>query len=140
MYYIAYGSNINLEQMAFRCPHSKVIGTSVLTGWKLYFDYHANIEHTKNKNDETPILLWDIAAEDWKRLDMYEGFPKYYIKKNIETEFNGEKIKAVVYLMNKKKHIKAPSMDYLTCIYAGYRDNNINTKPLLKAYVESLDY
>ena len=24
--YIAYGSNINLEQMAYRCPHSKVVG------------------------------------------------------------------------------------------------------------------
>ena len=26
--YIAYGSNINLEQMAYRCPHSKVLGTA----------------------------------------------------------------------------------------------------------------
>lgn len=26
--YIAYGSNINLEQMEFRCPDSKVIGES----------------------------------------------------------------------------------------------------------------
>ena len=27
--YIAYGSNINLEQMANRCPNSKVIGNDV---------------------------------------------------------------------------------------------------------------
>ena len=26
--YIAYGSNINLEQMAYRCPHSKDLGTA----------------------------------------------------------------------------------------------------------------
>ena len=26
--YIAYGSNINLEQMKYRCPHSKVVGIS----------------------------------------------------------------------------------------------------------------
>ena len=26
--YIAYGSNINLQQMAYRCPHSRVAGTS----------------------------------------------------------------------------------------------------------------
>lgn len=24
--YIAYGSNLNLEQMKFRCPHSKTCG------------------------------------------------------------------------------------------------------------------
>ena len=32
--YIAYGSNINLEQMAFRCPNSKVVGTSEIKDFK----------------------------------------------------------------------------------------------------------
>lgn len=31
--YIAYGSNINLEQMANRCPNSKVIGKEMLKGY-----------------------------------------------------------------------------------------------------------
>jgi hypothetical protein len=30
MLYIAYGSNINLPQMAFRCPHSTVVGTAMV--------------------------------------------------------------------------------------------------------------
>ena len=30
--YIAYGSNINLEQMANRCPNSKVVGKEMLKG------------------------------------------------------------------------------------------------------------
>lgn len=33
--YIAYGSNINLEQMAFRCPHSRVVGTSEIKDFEL---------------------------------------------------------------------------------------------------------
>ena len=33
--YIAYGSNINLEQMANRCPNSKVIGKEMLKGYEL---------------------------------------------------------------------------------------------------------
>ena len=33
--YIAYGSNINLEQMAYRCPHSKVVGTSEIKDYEL---------------------------------------------------------------------------------------------------------
>ena len=28
--YAAYGSNINLEQMAYRCPNSTVAGTAML--------------------------------------------------------------------------------------------------------------
>ena len=35
--YIAYGSNINLEQMAHRCPSSKVVGTAMLQGYELQF-------------------------------------------------------------------------------------------------------
>ena len=33
--YIAYGSNINLEQMAYRCPHSKVLGTAEIKDYEL---------------------------------------------------------------------------------------------------------
>ena len=35
--YIAYGSNINLEQMANRCPNSKVVGKEMLKGYELEF-------------------------------------------------------------------------------------------------------
>lgn len=35
--YIAYGSNINLEQMALRCPHSKVVGISEIKDFELEF-------------------------------------------------------------------------------------------------------
>ena len=29
-YYIAYGSNLNVEQMRYRCPDAKIVGTSVI--------------------------------------------------------------------------------------------------------------
>ena len=35
--YFAYGSNINLEQMADRCPAAEVVGTAVLDGYELLF-------------------------------------------------------------------------------------------------------
>ena len=35
--YIAYGSNINLEQMKYRCPHSKVVGISEIKDYELEF-------------------------------------------------------------------------------------------------------
>ena len=33
-YYIAYGSNLSVEQMAYRCPDAK-LGQAVLAGWEL---------------------------------------------------------------------------------------------------------
>lgn len=35
--YIAYGSNINLEQMAYRCPNSKIVSKEMLKGYELEF-------------------------------------------------------------------------------------------------------
>ena len=35
--YIAYGSNINLEQMANRCPNSKIVSKEMLKGYELEF-------------------------------------------------------------------------------------------------------
>ena len=79
--YAAYGSNINLEQMAYRCPNSTVAGTAMLKGYELQFRYHATIE--PNADAEVPILLWKLEAQDERFLDRYEGFPKYYRKEGI---------------------------------------------------------
>ena len=35
--YFAYGSNMNLNQMAFRCPDSEVVDTVRLEGYRLAF-------------------------------------------------------------------------------------------------------
>ena len=42
--YIAYGSNLSVEQMAHRCPDAKVAGMAAIRDWKLVFRVHANIE------------------------------------------------------------------------------------------------
>mgnify|MGYP000340971532 CR=1 FL=1 len=69
--YAAYGSNINLEQMAYRCPHSTVAGTAMLKGYELQFRHHATIE--PNEESEVPVLLWELDSQDEKFLDCYEG-------------------------------------------------------------------
>ena len=34
-YYIAYGSNLSVRQMAVRCSDAKVVGKAILPDWKL---------------------------------------------------------------------------------------------------------
>ena len=36
-YYIAYGSNLNVYQMKFRCPNARIIGTTVVPNYELLF-------------------------------------------------------------------------------------------------------
>lgn len=35
--YVAYGSNLNLKQMAYRCPTATLVGTGVIENYELQF-------------------------------------------------------------------------------------------------------
>ena len=80
MKYIAYGSNMVSEQMAWRCLEAKLIGTGYLEGARLEFYLHATVERTALKSDRVPVAVWEINNRDERSLDRYEGFPNYYIK------------------------------------------------------------
>ena len=41
-YYFAYGSNCNLDQMAFRCPKATVVGPVTLRNYRLTFNGKSN--------------------------------------------------------------------------------------------------
>lgn len=136
MLYAAYGSNINLEQMRFRCPNSRVIGKGYIKDYKLTFNYHADI--IPFKGSETPVLFWEIDEEDWKNLDRYEGYPKYYIKKTVKAMFEGKEIECIVYVMTQNDFYAAPTYEYYRTILCGYEENNMYCSFLGDALVESM--
>lgn len=39
-YYLAYGSNLNVEQMKRRCPNAIKIGATYINDYKLEFRYY----------------------------------------------------------------------------------------------------
>ena len=140
MFYIAYGSNMNLQQMAYRCPNSRRICNGELHGWKLVFNIHADVIKGK-KNDIVPVVVWDISDDDWRSLDRYEGYPSYYVKEivNVILE-NGRKAKAIVYVMaDDRKGICPPASNYFNCIFNGYVDNDIDVNYLFDALDHSYD-
>ena len=58
--YIAYGSNINPEQMAYRCPNSKAGGTSVIKDHELEFRSYATI--VPKKGASVPVVIWELEG------------------------------------------------------------------------------
>jgi len=123
--YIAYGSNINTEQMSHRCPDARVIGTSVIPDHKLVFRGHtegavATIE--PEEGSSVPVLVWKISKRDEAHLDMYEGFPRLYIKKDYRIQLNGETVTAMAYIMTPGRIEGRPSPYYFNVIAEGYRE------------------
>ena len=141
-YYIAYGSNLSVEQMAHRTPEAKIIGTAVLRGWRLLFMNYATIE--ENPDYDTPVLVWEISPQDEKNLDRYEGYPDFYFKRDLQvtvTPLNGGKpieLNAMVYIMSEEyDKTQAPGFDYYDILDEGYERFGFDKAILRKALAES---
>lgn len=140
-YYIAYGSNLSVRQMAARCPEARVAGKAVLPDWKLVFRLHATIE--PEKGSMVPVLIWEISDRDERHLDAYEGWPSYYIKQDIEvmmTDLRGKhprKVTAMVYIMTEGHNVRMPMKGYVDVLAEGYErfgfDKDILRQALLEA-------
>ena len=60
--YAAYGSNLNIMQMGYRCPTAKVVGIGKILDYKLTFRGVATIE--KEAKKEVPVAVWEIKEND----------------------------------------------------------------------------
>ena len=130
--YIAYGSNLNLEQMAHRCPTAKVAGTAMLHNWRLAFYSVATVE--RYRGGKVPVLIWKITPQDERALDRYEGYPHLYRKETLRVTVNGKRVYAMIYIMNvKKRHYSLPSDSYLETIHRGYLGADFDQEILLEA-------
>ena len=128
IYYFAYGSNLNHQQMKnIRCIGSKYLKAFFLKDYKLIFCHPNKLNKfgygnvIKNKESETPGAIWKITRKHEEILDRYEGFPNTYQKEYFYL--NGKKI--MFYIM-KKYHLKNPPKSYIDTINEGYKNCNID--------------
>ena len=122
MLYFAYGSNLFHKQMKKRCKDSIYLKCFILKNYKLYFRNNylgggvADIQ--KKKKHKVLGAIYKISKRDEKKLDVYENFPKTYIKKYFRL--SGKKV--MFYYMPKKTIQTPPSRRYLNLIIQGYKD------------------
>ena len=137
-FYIAYGSNLSHAQMRERCPDAVPYGAGVLKDYELVFKVHADI--VPHKGWEVPIGVWTISDKDEEFLDYYEGYPGYYIKKNVDVTVRSFKTgelrtkTGMVYMMAADKALTTPDRYYFDGICEGYHDFNLDIIPLLEAF------
>lgn len=92
MLYVAYGSNLNIQQMSYRCPGATVAFTGYLINWKLLYrgsrtGSYATVKRCKGS--KVPVAVWNIDLKHEEALDLYEGYPRFYKKKKCICSFKG---------------------------------------------------
>ena len=135
-YYIAYGSNMDEQQMAVRCRDAGLVGTGFIQGYELLFKgsltgCYATIE--PKEESTVPVTVWAISKADEKRLDRYEGFPTFYYKKDIEVQMKDGAITGLVYIMHEDRHCGMPFPWYYEQMERDYRKFGFDRAILKKA-------
>lgn len=142
-FYLAYGSNLNVQRMRFRCPDAKVVGTAEIPDYQLLFKgsktgSYLTIE--KKKGGMVPVAVWAVSKRDELALDRYEGFPDFYYKTEMKLPvkcWESSKTKtltAFVYIMHEERKLGIPSHAYVRTCVQGYRDFGFDLKHLRLAF------
>jgi len=134
--YVAYGSNLNIRQMQYRCPTAKLYATGIVSDYELQFKGQPNCAFATiapKEGSEVPVAVWEIQPQDERSLDRYEGYPSHYFKQNIPVQLDGEEVDAMVYIMNLKMKFGMPSPYYYQTVLEGYHDCGLDTEVLDQA-------
>ena len=128
--YIAYGSNLNIDQMLMRCPTARVLGTSEIPDYELLYKgsktgSYLTIE--PKEGGQVPVAIWSVTEEDEQALDRYEGCPTFYYKTEMRLPVRSIRTGKVrnmtcfVYIMHEDRHVGLPTLTYVNTCLEGYR-------------------
>ena len=139
-YYIAYGSNLHKEDMSRRCPGAKAAASGALDGWRLVFRgvpgaSYATVEPCEGHC--VPVGIWEIDGDNERCLDMYEGYPDLYYKREITVSAPGGELTGMIYIMSEGRKHARPSDSYIRTVSEGYDDFGFDKAVLEDAIARS---
>lgn len=143
--YAAYGSNLNIGQMAYRCPGAKLLGTAWLEDWQLLFKGSKTGSYLTvepKKGFRVPIGIWQVNEANESQLDIYEGYPTFYQKfekpvKVCLTDGTTKRMKIFFYAMPTSAKLGMPTERYLITCCDGYEDFGFDLVYLEEALLAS---
>lgn len=142
-YYLAYGSNLNLDQMSYRCPTAKPIGKTILKDYRLVYkgksDDYAYLTIEKCEDSSVPLGIFEISYFDMLSLDIYEGYPTFYSKCYIPIKIGNKTKKALIYVMNENFDYHLPKLKYIETCLKGYKCFGFDSTILSKALNDSIN-
>jgi len=117
--YFAYGSNLDPEQMQWRCPDALAIGAARLDDWAWRIGGRGYATVSPSIGSQVWGAFWNLSDEDLHTLDRYEGVAGgLYRREPIIVIANDQPIETLIYIENYND-VGLPSPDYLDRIIAG---------------------
>lgn len=120
-FYLAYGANTNRSSMLVRCPAAQFVGVRVVPRLRMVFRGPADI--IDSKGAQLHVALWSITESCEHALDIFEGFPRLYVKRYVNIDVAGVRHRAMFYVMRTPVRAMAePREFYYKLLEEGYED------------------
>lgn len=140
--YFAYGSNLDVDQMANRCPGARLVGRAWLDGHRLAFAGTSRLwgggvaTVVEAPWRSVPGALYEAGSGDFEVLDAVEGHPWFYRRCGLDVRSEDGTVRAaVVYVLDASAHgLALPSEPYLEAIKRGYEIHGFDSAPLADAF------
>jgi gamma-glutamylcyclotransferase (GGCT)/AIG2-like uncharacterized protein YtfP len=148
--YFAYGSNLNdkdrrrwFEEKGYEDPLEQAAAVAYLPDNELVFNYHSSSRQGGVLSIRPRIgqavdgVLFKVRPNGWDLLDMKEGHPDYYQRRQVTVLVSeGYKFKAVTYEVRpelQEAEIVKPNPEYMKVVSDGLKKHGIGDQMLLAA-------
>ena len=131
MYYFAYGSNMNWEQMQRRCPSTRFVCVASLKDYRFAIARHSRLRNCGTANifadsgSEVWGIVYDVSEPD---LTILDGFEDGYRREKLFVRASGDSqspVEVLVYIAEKEDTVPLPNPEYKRLIIDGARRWNI---------------
>lgn len=132
-YYLAYGTNLNVQNMISHCPDALLLETERLYGYRLVFrgphNGEAWLSMVKDPGSSVPVALWQISPRDKQILNAYEKCPQEHDELHLILAGRH----CFTYIIRPTYPYAQPSEEYYQLVEAGYKEMGFDLLELHQA-------
>jgi gamma-glutamylcyclotransferase (GGCT)/AIG2-like uncharacterized protein YtfP len=125
LYYFAYGSNMNWQQMQRRCPSSRFICVARLLDYRFGITRHSRLRDCGTANvypdqgGEVWGIIYEVSEIDLTVLDTFEDGYRREILTFYPLENGKTPLRALVYLADIEQNVPRPNAEYRRLLVEG---------------------
>ena len=127
MYYFAYGSNMNWEQMQRRCPSAKFVCVARLADYRFAIARHSRLRKcgTANVLAESGSMVWGVVYEvDEQDMELLDRFEDGYRRQKVSVHAQDDghhPLEVLTYIALAEEIPPLPNTEYKRLILGGAR-------------------
>ncbi len=125
MYYFAYGSNMNWQQMQRRCPSSRFVCVAHLPDFRFGITRHSRLRDCGTANiypacgEEIWGIIYEVNHADLTVLDSFEDGYRRKVLSFYPIQDGKQPLDALVYMADIEHNVPRPSAEYRRLIVEG---------------------